>query len=295
MKLYFSNHLMKNVSRAKSASDRAAGRGFTLIELLVVIAIIAILAAMLLPALAAAKEKGQRSLCTSNLKQMGVAGFVYAGDYQDAPPESDSAANPTTDSCWYMQMARVFATTAAATNSMVAAKAIYACPTSQNAKRTTNHQDPPYADPTATDTWYNWPYVCDYGYNGCCNDHNPTDVASLGGTYLTKLAGVHHATQTPWVQEVVFQNGFGWWVFPSTVTQYANDEAACTALNVGAASGIGDSYFTKRHAGGGNILWFDGHVDYMKYANYMNYADSLANTQPLNNTSNPWNFTAGTW
>lgn len=128
--------------------SRPTGGGFTLIELLVVIAIIAILASMLLPALATAKEKAKRTGCLSNLKQMGLGSMLYAADNA----EGWLSGTPTdgSDDLTWLYPAYI---------SGGVARSVFVCPSTDNFIGTNTMVHPLYPNRTVlTDMLWQAPY-----------------------------------------------------------------------------------------------------------------------------------------
>src|SRR5438876_11282738 len=121
---------MSAISNRWLAGTNSNQRAFTLIELLVVIAIIAILASLLLPALARAKEKARSIKCLSNEKQIGLGYLLYASDNSDYLPlaahEGDAA------SCqWFFEIAPYIAKQTASYTGLVAKASVVACPSAK--------------------------------------------------------------------------------------------------------------------------------------------------------------------
>jgi prepilin-type N-terminal cleavage/methylation domain-containing protein/prepilin-type processing-associated H-X9-DG protein len=120
---------------------RQKKKGFTLIELLVVIAIIAILAAMLLPALSAARERARSITCINNLKQIGLALEIYKTDYNANEPAQPGSPAPGDDVWWSSVLVY---------KGYIKGTGVFACP---DDKLTKNW------------TYNNQPYLLSYGMN----------------------------------------------------------------------------------------------------------------------------------
>ena len=128
-------------------------KNFTLIELLVVIAIIAILAAMLLPALSAARERAKGASCVSNMKQVAMVSNFYANDWNDLPMPAYNC-HPTETETWNAYNKQIFLTYFAGTyNAKQWRKNLggLGCPSREDKKITNNYDNGWYSIIVNTD------------------------------------------------------------------------------------------------------------------------------------------------
>jgi prepilin-type N-terminal cleavage/methylation domain-containing protein/prepilin-type processing-associated H-X9-DG protein len=148
------------LKRIYESGKRGGQHRFTLIELLVVIAIIAILAAMLLPALNQARDKAHDSTCKNNLKQFGLMEVLYAGDYDDfLTPHRSSVVN-NADYCYLARLQPYFngnndkATDKSRSNNMLCPKLALTPYTNNGALTGTKVST--YAISISVETTYGW-------------------------------------------------------------------------------------------------------------------------------------------
>ena len=218
-----------------------SNRGFTLIELLVVIAIIAILAAMLLPALSKAKSSAVQTQCLSNLKQINLAMTMYCNDFADKTPPANSVKSTRGDEdlwWWYKELVRPYA----GFKSALASGSVYPYPPPPQASNdmvfhcpmdrgwvSVGYPNPHYTNPSL-----------DYGsyvFNGCANAGNPPATTTL---LKMTLSGVKHPSRTWMMSEWPIHWAYSWHSNP-----YGKKDIAFKDAKI-------------------NVSMVDGHAQYIK-------------------------------
>jgi prepilin-type N-terminal cleavage/methylation domain-containing protein/prepilin-type processing-associated H-X9-DG protein len=200
-------------------------RAFTLIELLVVIAIIAILAAVLFPVFAKARESANKTSCLSNLKQTGLASILYSNDHEEAfVPLGVTDSNTGVVSYWHSgQLNGVWDDKWGLLFPYMGGKEIHDCPSASRVK---------IANPTIKF----WPA---YGV------YYPTTTDTDGTIHPAKMGQVKNPAQTVWYADA------------AAINRSSGGLIRVAGL---AAPSSKTPYLHARHNGIANVVWMDGHA-----------------------------------
>jgi prepilin-type N-terminal cleavage/methylation domain-containing protein/prepilin-type processing-associated H-X9-DG protein len=229
-----SNSMESHVFPSKRASARKA---FTLIELLVVISIIAILAALLLPALAKGKTRAKRVACASNEHQMALAIQMYSGENQGRLPASDA---DNSDWPWDIPSRLI---DELVVNGMQ--RHVLYCPAGRE-------QD----NELLWSQYYAWGCAT-IGYGWITPHGTPWSRTRLFGRDIQTKATVVTGTNTTSLVETEV-------IVDAVVSQHPGAQLSFTRIVAGGEHRT--SHLNGARPEGGNILFLDGHVDWRKFA-----------------------------
>ncbi|MES2462611.1 MAG: DUF1559 domain-containing protein [Armatimonadota bacterium] len=262
-----------SVTFVRTTGFTSRNAGFTLIELLVVIAIIAILAAMLFPVFAQAREKARQSACMSNLKQIGLGFIQYVQDHDETFPHSHNTLTAPTFNLpdgrtgtgrvnWPMQI-----------YPYIKNVQVMSCPSDPDSAYKFNATTNPYLYD------YSKPVPLSYGANG----------RMYFRTIPLSDADIRFPADTYWIADLHRENPVSFEPYDTGGWQGSNAfnrlrfSKQCgqisTSGNISLPAGVNPENCV-RHNGGNEIVFADGHVKWVKW-------DQLVDTKGLHDRTTP--------
>lgn len=265
------------MKRSLTRSYRRPATGFTLIELLVAIAIIAILAAILFPVFARARENARRSSCQSNLKQMGIGIMQYTQDYDEKMPfwaHYDDTVTPATDA-WGSPYKKAVWTSRTSVYPYIKSAQVFYCPSYSRPKPDVDGQRP-----LATQNWQpntgrnldEFQLIAGYACNNRGSHISAGELLKLGARgpfggrdgLVISLSSIDSPSTCVFVTEIPanFDYGGNDAEFTEDNAFSKPDDGDVVTPNFLKTHGTQEGFVTRSlcHLDGSNFLCGDGHV-----------------------------------